>query len=381
MQRREITLLRIVFLAGLIFWAGASLITPFSQAASGTAGADFLDIPVGAGPAAMGSAYTALATDGYAPVYNPAGLGFVDLPQVTGQHLAYLDSVHYEFASVAYPLPRANFASIPGNSALGASIQYLGSGDITRTDVNGNSIGDFSSSYAAYSLSYGRTLGDKFSLGVTGKMINGNINGFSGSAYAADVGSLYKSGPLSLAAVFTNMGTPLKFIDDSNPLPRDLHLAAAYHITSRWLVSAESIYAVSDPASFHLGVQWSPLEEVDLRAGYKTDTLNELSPLAGITAGIGIHIWGQELAYAWAPYGDLGDAQYFSILIRFGSREQLKRNLIQFQSIKQHRLANQGSNGQNDGGEDTDNQQLMELLKNDETHVSQSPAPADKDAR
>ena len=42
---------------------------------SGTEGASFLDIPVGAGPAALGGAYTALATDAYAPIYNPAGLG------------------------------------------------------------------------------------------------------------------------------------------------------------------------------------------------------------------------------------------------------------------------------------------------------------------
>ena len=37
------------------------------QASSGTESASFLDIPVGARPAAMGSAYSALATDAYAP--------------------------------------------------------------------------------------------------------------------------------------------------------------------------------------------------------------------------------------------------------------------------------------------------------------------------
>ena len=46
-----------------------------SWASSGTEGASFLDIPVGAEPAALGSAYTALATNAYAPVWNPAGLG------------------------------------------------------------------------------------------------------------------------------------------------------------------------------------------------------------------------------------------------------------------------------------------------------------------
>lgn len=62
-------------------------------ASSGTQGAAFLDIPVGGGPAAMGSAYTALATDAYAPTWNPGGLGFLDTPQFSGQHLSYLDSL------------------------------------------------------------------------------------------------------------------------------------------------------------------------------------------------------------------------------------------------------------------------------------------------
>jgi len=68
--------------------------------ASGTEGAAFLDIPVGAGPAALGSAYAVLARGAYAPVYNPAGLGYVIGPQVAAQHLAYLESMHYEFGSV-----------------------------------------------------------------------------------------------------------------------------------------------------------------------------------------------------------------------------------------------------------------------------------------
>src|SRR5467141_60454 len=66
-----------------------SLLSPRLYA-SGTEGAAFLDIPVGAGPAALGSAYSALASDAYAPVWNPAGLGFVSGTEIAGQHLSYL---------------------------------------------------------------------------------------------------------------------------------------------------------------------------------------------------------------------------------------------------------------------------------------------------
>src|SRR5215510_1522257 len=98
-------------------WAGA-----------GTEGASFLDIPVGAEPAALGSAYTALATDAYAPVWNPAGLGFLNEQEVVGQHLSYLESIHYEYLSFVRPLPAPDSVL---HRSLGVSIQYLGTGDIT----------------------------------------------------------------------------------------------------------------------------------------------------------------------------------------------------------------------------------------------------------
>ena len=59
-------------------------------ASSGTEAASFLDIPVGGRPAALGASYTALASDAYAPVWNPAGLGFLSNTEIAGMHLSYL---------------------------------------------------------------------------------------------------------------------------------------------------------------------------------------------------------------------------------------------------------------------------------------------------
>jgi hypothetical protein len=70
--------------------------------------------------------------------------------------------------------------------------------------------------------------------------------------------------------------------------------------------------------------------------GFHTDTLSGLSPLAGFTTGIGLHWRGQEFSYAWAPMGDLGNSQYFSILCRFGEATQEKRNLIDYKANSAH---------------------------------------------
>src|SRR5579872_7232835 len=115
------------FLKRYLFLTSAfCLLTSPSYASSGTEGAAFLDIPVGAGPASLGGAYSALADDAYAPTYNPGALGFVESNQFAAQHLSYLESIHYEYLSFVHPLHKG--------SSMGGSIQYLGTGDMAATD-------------------------------------------------------------------------------------------------------------------------------------------------------------------------------------------------------------------------------------------------------
>ena len=83
-----------------------------SHGSTGTEGASFLDIPVGAGPAALGSAYTSLATNAYAPVWNPAGLGMLSGNEVAGQHLSYLESMHYEFLRFVHPFDKSHESNV-----------------------------------------------------------------------------------------------------------------------------------------------------------------------------------------------------------------------------------------------------------------------------
>ncbi len=344
------------------------------HAASGSEGAAFLEIPVGAGPAALGSAYSALAHDAYAPIYNPAGLGFVNNTQLAAQHLSYLESINYEFGSLVTPL-KANI------SAFGASIQYLGSGSINRTEVdssgaainNGDQTGTFSSYFASYNLAYGQKVLERLALGVTGKMIRAKIDDVSASAYALDLGGLYKANDkLNLSATVNNLGTKINFLNQSDPLPLEGHVGAAYDVRRNITTTAEVVYSKSGLASGRFGAEWTPLEAISLRTGYKTETTKGLSALAGLTVGLGLHLFGQEFAYAWLPYGDLGDTQYFSLLLKFGAHEEARRNLIQYQSIKAHRSVKSKTAIDKSATMDPEYQQLMQLLQTNDAHVARA---------
>ncbi len=290
-------------------------------AATGTESASFLDIPVGAAPASLGGAYTALAMDAYAPTYNPGGLAFLPSNQISGQHLSYLDSLNYEYASFGIPLATKY-------GGLGGAVQYLGAKDFQGTDHFGSTTNDFSAHYGAYTLAYGLPLTDRWGLGLAGKFIEAKLENVSGSAYAADIGMLYKIQPRWTGALtYTNLGSSLKFIDDGEPLPSAWHLGTAYTFSSHWLATIEGAFPTHQSASLHVGGQWQPIELIQLRAGYRTDTIKENSSIAAFSVGVGLHLWGQDLAYAWLPYDELGSSQYFSFLARFGSKNNGGANL------------------------------------------------------
>jgi len=294
-----------------LLFAALAMAAP-SWSSTGTEGASFLDLPVGARPVAMGSAYAALATDAYAPTYNPAGLGFVKASQLAGMHQIYVEDTSFEFASFVHPLS--------GKGALGAAIQYFMPGSLTGRDANGNPIGDISGSYGAYSLAYGQALSEQLSLGVAGKLIHASIDGISGNAYGGDVGVMYRPDPrLQLAGVIDNAGTQLTFLQDSDSLPLSGHLGMAYRPRRELTLAAEGVYRKSGPSSGEFGAEWMNDEGFSLRAGYDTQRIKELTPLAGVSVGVGLSVWGQEISYAWVPLGDFGSSHYFSLVFRFGA--------------------------------------------------------------
>ncbi len=331
--------------------------------AAGTEGASFLDIPVGGAPAALGSAYTAQATDVYAPVWNPAGLGYLSNIEFTGAHVSYLGPLYYEHASVVLPLGKDHETHV-APAGLGISAQYLGSKDIDARDQLGNPAGSFTSVFAAYTLAYGQKIMDRLSLGASAKLITEKIADATASAYAADVGLLYKaSSKLNFGAVLANMGSEIKFVNEADPLPLAGRLGATYQLTPSWDISTEGVYRKTGLASGSLGVEWRYGEIFSFRGGYNTAHIKELGAASGATAGLGIFFWGQEFSYAWVPVGDLGQTHYFSLVFRLSTSPRPEKPRLKsaedtdFEDMKIEDI-NKDESGSHDS--------LYQLLKDDE---------------
>lgn len=110
-------------------------------------------------------------------------------------------------------VPDINLAYISGyyktkhNGVLGGSMRYFSLGDITFTDINGNTIGQFRPNEFAIDVAYAVKLGDKFSAGGAARYANSNLTGGTfvdgsatrpGRTFAVDLSATYREDKLKI---------------------------------------------------------------------------------------------------------------------------------------------------------------------------------------
>ena len=197
----------------------------------GEAGAIFLLIAPGAGPAGTGEANVARSDDAYASWYNPAGLGFQTGREVAGMHVNWLpnlaDDLYYEFLAYKH--------NIPNLGTFGGHVIFLSLGEQMQTDAEGNELGTFSSNMWALTTSFGTTLSKTSSIGLSFKILQQNLaptgagsEDIEGSStdFAFDVGYLKKYSFGNFGVAVTNIGPKIWFMDQSqsDPAPTNMRI-------------------------------------------------------------------------------------------------------------------------------------------------------------
>ncbi len=301
----------------LVLLGGTAFAGSFSTAAKGTTAGTFLQLGVGGRAMGFGGAYSAVADDASALYWNPAGLTRVEKRAATFMHASYLDASYFDYLAYAQSLGSAG--------AWGASLQYLNTGSINQTDSNFNSLGSFTPYDIALSVGYARKLDQLggYSLGVSGKLIRSHIVDTAQTA-ALDAGLLspaYLNGKLNLAFTATNMGGTLKFHQEADNLPLTFKAGGAYHVSERWLASADVGLPRDNGAYFAVGSEYVfPIKDdwaMTGRFGYNSQTLSDVTGVSGLSMGIGLGSKAMTFDYAFVPYGGLGITNRFSLSARF----------------------------------------------------------------
>ena len=264
----------------------------------GTSAGNFLKLGVGARAIGMGEAFTAVATDANAIYWNPAGLANLDRRQINAMHNTWLVDTYYDHLSFATPFK---------NGAMCAGLTYLGGEDIDKYIIENNSPKP-DGSFNAYDLAliggYGWKLSDKLLVGVSGKLIQSNIDCYNANGVAVDLGVLSQTPVenLTVGGTIQNIGSKIKFNKDGDFLPLMIKAGAAYTMLDNNLTTALDITKARDnDVKFNIGGEYLVAKSFAVRAGYSS----KIDEGAGITAGIGYKHPVITVDYAYVPWGDL----------------------------------------------------------------------------
>lgn len=283
--------------------------------AAGSAGGEplnFLLLDADARAVAMGGAYTALAADANALLYNPGALGRIGRHEATFMHNSYFTGISQEYAAYASP------------SGWGAGVNYLDTGDIANATVsnpNGAGLAASRLNDLAVSGGYGRAVGGGLSLGAGLKFIRGSIADVEGRTFAADLGALYDVPSLrglSLAVAVQNIGPAVKFHSASENLPLNFRGGAGFVFEALGQKSTASIDVSkgrTGNAQAAAGLESVVQKVLALRLGFTTKNAAGM----GITAGVGLIFDRLSFAYAFVPFGEFGNAHRASVSWRWGA--------------------------------------------------------------
>ncbi len=310
------------YLLGFVLLAG-----PAFGAGGGTSGAEFLRVPLGARPAALGECFVGLADDVTAAAWNPAGLGRLEHMEFSAMHLSYLADASYEYLAAAMPVGRFGAVALSG--------AYVGVAPFDSTVSPFNPAGtsaDASATDGMLAVSWGvpfisispetKELSSLY-VGLTAKLVYRSLGGYAGSgasesfsatAAAADFGLFYEaSDRFGMGVSIQNVGSTISFLgEEEDSLPLALRAGASFKaMDESWLsalIVAELVKPTDqDGGEFEAatwgggGVEFLISEMLALRAGFRQgpDGMR-------VVGGAGVTYSGISLDYAFVPLSDLG---------------------------------------------------------------------------
>jgi len=265
----------------------------------------------GARPLGMGGSFVSLTNDAMALYYNPSGLAALEYQEFAAMHTALFEGSLYDVITWVYP--------ISDHHGLGIGLMRLGTDDIIRR-VNYVDQGTFDYSYSQAMLSYGRSLGDRFSIGTSLKIVRQSLSGHSDFGIGLDLGftgKIYRH--LSLGVAARDILAPeLQLLTSTERTPISVigglslsDLAVSEYVQ---LTAAIDLEKTQDRGiKIRTGAEMIFHDAFALRLGYDRDN-------ASLGAGLKYRRLNIDYAYKLVDY--VSDIHHFSISFLLGKSVQ-----------------------------------------------------------
>ncbi len=315
---------------------------------TGTTAANFLDISVGAPAVGMGGAFVSLSNDVTALYWNASGIANLEKHEAVLNHINWIADTKYDFVGLALNL--GTFGNL-GFSFISLSMDDM----MVRTVEKPEGTGEFFSAQdIAIGLTYSKKLTDRFSIGFTGKYIQQNIWHMSATAFALDIGTLFRTdllGGMVIGASLSNFGTSMQLegrdtryfirVDDTKKgsnerIPTniemdswDLPLRFRIGVSTKVIntenyeltIAIDAVHPNNDYQSMNFGAEFGFMQFIFFRAGYQNAFL--IDSEGGLSFGVGVNskmLFSETVVkfdYAYSDFGRLENVHMFSIALQF----------------------------------------------------------------
>ncbi len=273
---------------------------------------NFLRLPVSAHVAALGGDNITIADDDATLIFhNPALINGVTDKSLNLNYMTYMEGTKTASASFV--------KAWKGHATWGVMAQYMDYGSMKEVTVDHVVLGDFSARDIMLGGTLAYELSEKFTGGVSAKIISSSIAGYSSMAVGVDLGLNYYDATkgLSISAVARNLGGQVKaYDDDFEKLPFDVQLGVSKKLGNaplRFSATLTRINDWDDALKNHLVVGADILlsSQIYISGGYNfrraeemtiTDVEGESSHGAGLSLGGGLQLSRFKLHVAWAKY-------------------------------------------------------------------------------
>jgi len=306
----------------------------------GTAGAQFLKIPVSAHASAMGGAFIGMVDDATAFFWNPAGLAHVESNAAHFSYIRWFEMFDVNAASFIH-----NFGDV---GILGAGILVFSTGEmeITTEKYPNGTDRFFDAQDIAIGISYAKHLTDKFRVGITAKYIHQRIWDETANGIAFDIGTQYEIDfqKLVIAMSMTNFGpdmkmdgpnlavkydgdqflqnrlVPANYETEDYPLPLNFQFGLSFEIYRTDFFAfrggIDAVHPNDNNERIQFGAEAGIFDQLFVRVGYKSQHDDEdFNFGAGVNTFLGSFLL--KLDYAYSVYNILPDVHFISIGFEF----------------------------------------------------------------
>ena len=281
--------------------------------------------------------------------HNPSSLSEGMSNNLVLNYVNYFADINFGYVSYA--------RHFDGIGTFAGGLNYINYGKFIAADRIGNITGEFRAAEYSFNMIYSRALDSLFRIGVNLKPVYSVLETYQSFGLLADIGVTYTSRDklFSAGLVFRNAGFQVKPYHEGHrePVPFEILLGISQklrHAPFRFSLVAHNLQKpdlrYADPSRtsgdfdpitgepipenkweklgdnimrhFIFGVEFTPLQNFYLRAGYNYQRRQELkistrTAMVGFSWGFGIRISKFHLSYGRASYHLAGASNHFSL--------------------------------------------------------------------